>query len=657
MGAEQVEQEFETIVVTATKTPKKVEDVPAVITVIEKEELEAIPARTVFDLIADLPGVSFNEPQGEGLVTPQLLTIRGQGFTGSTLILLDGQRIDSPFTYYSYLTTIPVRAIERIEVIRGPFSALYGSNAGGGIINIITRDGGKNSFVSPWLETGSYGRMDYGVDGGIVWKNISIGMFYDHKELDNYYLYNDFGLDTRNRDYSHKRFHGKLTGTIGDNTSFSLSGGIINATTGFGISRNLALENYQDANHPYVNFQISSKIMNNLEVRGQLDWLHAGHDYYGETLENVTWRTLPSGQRIPIFDYKPSVNITDADRYRANLYATYYIAENHIITAGTELTYTEAEKGIYELSTGRILNVQGRQGTKADVDDTSYSFYAQYDWMILKNLELILGARFDHYETYGSEFSPKATLRWDYMKDGNIKLSVGKGFRSPNLNELYSPPWTMVSFIVYQGNPDLKAETTWSYEVSIEQYFFDRKVSARVTPYYTKGDDFINPVRRPDPLNPGGQIMQPENIDEVTIKGVDLELAYYLTPKTKLFFNYNYNETRDDKTDEILDGYAKNSLAMGVRAIQPLWEDLKLFGSYSARYRGSYKSTSWGMPPVTETVGDYWYHTVGLTLDWKDIVKLSLDVYNIFNEREKRSIDGYIPERNYIIGVSFKYAF
>jgi outer membrane receptor for ferrienterochelin and colicin len=516
---------------------------------------------------------------------------------------------------------------------------------------------GKNSFISPWMETGSYGRMDYGVDGGIVWKNVSIGLFYDHKELDNYYLYNDRGLNTRNRDYNHNRFHGKATGTIGENTTFSLSGGDMKATTGYGISNNLKLENYQDASQPYVNFQITSKFMSNLEIKGQLDWIHAGHDYYGETLENVTWRPLPSGQRIPVFDYKPSVNITDADRYRANLYTNYILAENHLITVGTEVVYTEAEKGIYELPSGRILNVQGRPGVKADVDETDYSFYAQYDWTFLKNFELIVGGRFDHFETYGSEFSPKATLRWNYWQDGNLKISAGKGFRAPNLNELYSPPWTISPFIVYQGNPDLKAETTWSYEVSAEQYFWDKKIYARVTPYYTKGEDFINAVRHPDPLNPGGQIMQPENIEEVKIKGVDVELAYYIKPKIKLFLNYNYNETRDDKTDEILEGYPKNSLAMGIRAVQPLVGDLKLFASYSARYRGEYKSTSWGNPPVTERVGDYWYHTAGLTLDWKNLIQLSLDLYNIFNEREKKDISNYIPERNYIIGASIKYAF
>ncbi len=650
--------ELETVVVTATKTPKKLENVPAVVTVIDQDEIQTMPARTVFDLIADLPGVSFNEPQGEGLVTPQLLTIRGQGFTGSTLILLDGQRIDSPFTNYAYLTTVPVRAVQRIEVIRGPFFRA---------LRVQRRrrhhqhhHQGRPGEEKPHPLAGDRQFQSVGLRHGrrLRLEEFFLSVFfYDHKDIDNYYLYNDKNLDDQNRDYTHDRVHGKITGSFGDHTVFSFSGGWMRGKTGFGVSKNLGLDNHQDAIQPYLNMQTTSQILENLELRTHLDWLHAGHDYYGETLESIAWIRLPSGQVVPKFSYKPSVNTTDADRYRGDVSASYWFSENHVVTLGTEAVYMEAEKAIYDRATGQILNVQGRPGLKADEDDTVLSLYGQYDWTFFDRFELVLGGRFDSYDTYGSEFSPKATLRWNYWKDGNLKLSAGKGFRAPNLNELFSPPWTIAPFIVYQGNPDLEAETTWSYEASLEQYFLDKKFFFRLTPYYTKGEDFITSVRFPDPLNPGGQIMQPENIDKVEIRGLDLELAYYLTRKTKLFANYNYNETRDEKTDLILEGYPRNSLTLGLRAVQPLPYHFKLLGSYAARYRGEYTSTSWGNPPQTETVGDFWFHTVGLTLDWKDIIRASVDLYNIFNEREKREIGSYIPERNYIVGLSVTYSF
>ncbi|MCI5118943.1 MAG: acetate--CoA ligase, partial [Candidatus Electrothrix sp. LOE1_4_5] len=143
----------------------------------------------------DLPGISAHEPQGVGVVTPQRQTISGNGFPGATLILLDGQKINTPMTDYAYLTTVPIHAVERIEVIRGPFSSLYGSSAGGGIINVITKDGGgKKNYVTPWGQAGSFGRSDYGLDMGLNWERFSLGLFIDHKQVDNYYLYEDQGL-------------------------------------------------------------------------------------------------------------------------------------------------------------------------------------------------------------------------------------------------------------------------------------------------------------------------------------------------------------------------------------------------------------------------------------------------------------------------------
>jgi outer membrane cobalamin receptor len=189
-GVQSLAQEItlDPIVVTATKTPKKLENIPAVVTVLTAEDIAATPARTVGDLLANLPGIYAYEPQGVGVVTPQSQAISGNGFPGATLILLDGQKINTPFTDYAYLTTVPVRAVDRIEVIRGPFSALYGSSAGGGIINIITKDGGAGTHsVSPWGQAGNFGRYNYGVDLGLNWAHFSLGLFFDHKNVDNYY--------------------------------------------------------------------------------------------------------------------------------------------------------------------------------------------------------------------------------------------------------------------------------------------------------------------------------------------------------------------------------------------------------------------------------------------------------------------------------------
>jgi len=662
LAAEQTSQ-LETVVVTATKTPKKLENVPAVVTVIGPKEIEAIPARTVGDLLADLPGLYPYEPQGAGVVTPQSTTLRGIGFPGHTLILLDGQKINTPFTDYAYLTTIPPRAVERIEVIRGNFSALYGSSAGGGIINIITKDGGDRSHVAAWGQIGDFGRSDVGVDGGAVWGDVSLGLFYDHKEVDNYFLYDDKDLDDENRDYDHDRFHAKLTGRAGDLTRFSLSGGFVDGETGFGVGENLRIDARQDMVHGYLNFQAETSPAESLDLRLQLDWFRSDHEYVGETLTSVDFVNVgppPPAPPVmaPRFNYRHSVNDTSADRYRADVSVSWYATEDQILTMGFEAAHTTAEKEIRDADGGDPLPVQGRAGDRTDEDDTLYSLYAQYDGTFLERFELVLGARFDDYDSYGSEFSPKGTLRWRYADGGNLKLSAGKGFKAPNLNQLYSPPWSIAPFIVYHGNPDLDAETLWSYELSLEQRALENRLFFRVTPYYADAENFITSVRYPDPLNPeGGQLMQPENVDEVDIRGVDLEISYRAPPGLTLFANYNYNETRDDNTGDILDGYPRNSGALGLRGNHPLSPDWRIFGSYSARYRGEWDTTSWGAPPVTETVGDYWFHTASLGVEWREMITLTADGFNLFDDRAKTDIDRHLPERNYLVGVAFRYAF
>jgi outer membrane receptor for ferrienterochelin and colicin len=509
--------------------------------------------------------------------------------------------------------------------------------------------------VSPWGQTGDFGRHDYGLDAGIVWNNFSLGLFFDHKSVDNYYLYDDMGMDDTNRDHEHNRFHGKLTGTLGESTHISLSGGVVDGKTGFGLSDNFGLENEQNFEHTYLNFQITSQITEKLDITAQLDWLRTEHKYHGETLESITYPPFPPP--IPTFNYTASVNNTESNRYRGDISMNYFFNDNNILTLGSEIVYTKAEKAIRGANTGDLIDVQGRPGEKIDKNDTLYSFYAQYDWIFLKNFELVLGARFDDYDSYGSEFSPKGTLCWHYADGGHIKLSAGKGFKAPNLNQLYSPPWSIAPFTVYDGNPDLKAETLWSYQLSLEQRAFNKKLFFRVSPYYTEAENFITSVRNPDPYNANGQIMRPENVDEVEIRGVDVELAYDLLKSITLFANYNYNETRDGKTEEILEGYPRNSASLGFRFRHRFAEDWRLVGSYAARYRGDYTTSSWGSPPVTETVGDYWYHTAKVGLDWNDMIFLNVSLFNIFNDRTKTDIDNYLPQFNYMAGLTFKYSF
>ena len=646
---------LEEVIVTATKTPKTLKNVPATVTIIGPEEIEHMPARTVGDLLADLPGVQAYEPQGVGVVTPQKIRMRGIGFSGHSLIMLDGQPMNNSFTDFAYLTLIPLRAVERVEVIRGPFSALYGSCADGGVINIITKDGGKKTYVETFGQVGDFERYDYGAGAGIAGDSFSLGMFYDHKKVDNYLLYDDKGLDDRNREYKHDRFHARLTGSLGSGTIYSLSGGAIDGETDFGISDNLGLENHKDLESTYLNLGITSHISSKLELMGRVNWLGREDNYYGETLENLTYPVF--GPPIPTFNYKSSKNHTKNDRYRADVSANYSFTLNQILTLGSEVVYTEIQKSVIDRNTGALMEVQGRPGEKLDKDDTTYSFYAQHDAIFADKFEFVLGCRYDHFESYGNEFSPKGTVRWRYHKYGNLKFSVGKGFKAPSLSDLYTTPWSIAPFMVYMGDENLEAEEMISYELSLEQYALDNRLFFRVSPYYSKADDFITHVRESDPYNPGGQIMCPKNVDKVDIRGVDVECSWKVVNFLTFFTNYNYNETRDDRTDNILDGYSRYNYTLGVRARKIIARDWIVTGYYSFRYYGPYTETSWGVAPVTEKIDGYGQSFGSAGVTWKDMISLRVDGFNLFNDRSRKNIDYYTSERNYLVELSLKYTF
>ena len=663
-NAAQKTTELEEMVVTtsiATRTEKNLKNVPAVVTIIDQEQIKQMPARTVGDLLRDLGGIDPSEPQGVGLVTPQIVTMRGNGFTGHTLVMLDGQPFNSPHTSYSYLTLIPVKAVDRIEVVRGSFSALYGSSAGAGIINIITKDGGDKSSLGVWGKSGDFGRHDHGVDAGIVFGRFSLGLFYDNKYTDNYYLYDDNNLNTDERSYRHDRIHGKLTGSLGDRTDISLSGGSMEGYTGYGVGDNLGFDLCQNVEQSYLNFNLKNRTTDKLELIAQVDWQQFWAKFHGETMENVTYRTFtpyPGGPiiQIPSFNYVDSMNRTMSERYRGDFHANYSFNPNQVMTLGGEASKSKMTKKILNRATGDLLEVQGRKGEGTDETSDSYSFYAQYD-ATFRKFEFVLGGRYDHYKDFGGEFSPKATVKWQYHPNGNLKFSVAKGFRAPTLNELYSTPWSISPFIVYMGNSDLEPEILWSYEFSWEHRFWRDKVFARLTPYYTYGKDFINSVRYADPYNAGGQIMQPQNLDEVEIKGLEAEFSVSPWRFLTLFANWNFSETKDKKTGERLDGYPLQQGALGLRSTYDINDDWTVRGYYSMRYKGSYDETTWGVTAVTDTYGDYWFHTASAGIGFKDMVNLKVEVFNLFNDRTEVAADDYFGERNYMVELSFKYTF
>jgi len=667
-GAEEPETESEEIVVTATRRPTRPENAPAVVNVITEEDIKNLPWRNVGDLLKNEVGVITVEPQGMGIVIPQSVNFRGIRSTNKVLILVDGQPWNSGFTDFNYFSQIPVEAIKRIEVVRGPFSSLYGSNAMGGVIHIITKNGmGKKATASASSRFGDFGREEYTATASAYYKLVSGFLSYNTYRTNNYYLNDEHEdiLDTENRDHEHDRFHAHMLITPGADLLIHLSGGGFISATGFGMAENLGFDNECKVERYYINLHGSWAPTSRTEIFFGLDYLTDEHIYTGETLTKIEFINVgpppPAPPvMVPQFNYEPSRNESGFDRTRVLLGMNYDLTERDTLTLGGEYFWVHGFKKIIHRDTGELLDVLNREGEDLDEREENYSLFIQNYWSSPERiLKLVFGARYDYYEGFGKAWSPKGAVIAHYHENGRVKISVGRAFRAPSFSERLSPPWTMAPFLTYIGNPDLEAEKATSYEISFENEFFEKKLKTRITPFLTFAEDFITTVTLQDPFDPSGNsiLKQPDNVEEVEIQGIETEIIIRPFQSLKIFGNHQYSETRDGSTGEILDNHPFHIARFGT-----VWYNPKVtsFMGLSTSMVGRYVSEQNYTEFQTGETGKLHEYTVfdGRVAAefWHRRIGVFIDVYNIFNDpAHMTSATDYVPERNFMAGAQLSY--
>ncbi len=648
------------MVVTASRRPTRLESAPAVVNVITREDIQRLPAQNLAELIRDEVGIVLKQPQGAGIVTPQSVGIRGLDFE-RILLLVDGQPWNSGFTDYFYLSTIPLDAVERIEIVRGPFSSLYGTNALGGVIHVFTRDG-RGSAFDGLLSTrlGDFGRFETTESlGGSLDEKASAFITHNHFESDNYFLNDDRPdvIDPRNRGYTHERFHGHMAFMPAPNLELRLSGGAYSSETGYGIGESFGIEKHQDVNNYYLNGRGTWTANDRLQLFFGSDHLSNDFEFTGETLTRVVMFPRP-----PRFVFEPSQDHYGFDRTRAYLGGNLEVFSGNILTLGGEVQWNRGFKRVSNLDTDAILPVLNRPGQELDELEGNYAFYLHDDWLFLNDrLELILGLRYDNFEGFGDHLSPKAALNWYYWESGRVKLSAGNAFRAPAMNQRLTPAWTLAPFVTFVANADLEAETLWSYELSFENEFLGKKLKTRVTPFMTFADDFITIATLPDPLDPSRRslIKQPQNIQSVRIEGVETEVALRPVEELKLYANYQYAEVRDDDTDRILDNHPLNTARMGAVWYSRHYADLLgVTASLVAVYESGRNFTELRTGRLG-SIGGYTTLDTRIGMDfWKRRFSVFGDIYNLLDKQTyKTGTDDFLPGRNWLLGLQINYRF
>ncbi|MBR9980785.1 MAG: TonB-dependent receptor [Desulfatitalea sp.] len=628
--------QLDAMVVSTTRTEIPVFDAPQSVTVIGAAEIAALPFERVEDIVRSLAGVyNFRHYglQTNGIVSP--LIMRGVG-RNRVLLLVDGvpqnDNFNNAIAWVGW-GHIPKETIERIEIVRGPTSALYGSEGLGGVIHIITKKPRAQRRTSVRLEGGSGETY-----AGHAFHSQKIGDF-GFILGGGYEDSNGFYMTENPEAYEIKRYRelgrvlGKASYDIGDRSEISLA----------------AL--YYD----YGGGQGRRWFYNEMQIDQY--WLNVSHTaeavalkglvYYNQADKSAFQDSITGNQSILNREEKLRGTYT----WGADLQATLFNRSAAPLTIGVAYKDVTWHYNEDYATSDRDAGAEGRQRFISPFANLDMRFLderlilnigARYDW-----IETSDGANFDtvaaagqppydvQYDTERLEsFSPKLGIAYHPDNRTTLRASAGKGFRAPTLFELYKVHVRSAGRFYRFANPDLEPEEIWSYDVGVERSWLD-SLWGRLTFYQSFAKDYISDRLLSTQTLPNGttrEFNQLENVEEVDIYGIELELRWEMMRALTLFGNYTFNVSKIAKNDnnpETKGNYLTNDprhkVHVGARYANPRWLDVTLLTNYYADIY--YDSAN------TLKTGDYWTVDVSLSRKFRNHVTLFLNAENIFDEK------------------------
>ncbi len=460
------------IVVSATKVEEPVQDVAQDVTVLTGREIERQGYSTIKDAIASVMGVQVNEYGNRGSMAT--VSIRGSS-AQQVLILIDGKMLNLPSTGQFDLNDLPITLddVERIEVLRGASSALYGADAMGGVINIITKNPGKPVTS---LST-SYGSFDTRHIGACSSRQAGIFGYVLSAENE---TSNGFRTNT---DYDLWNLDGKVTLKLSKDADV-----VFNANYGHkeeGVPGSVDMPS-PDARQHDENALFG--IVLNIEKMHLNLYSHDSRLHYLDPpFENSFYRTGIRG---------------------ADIQDSFLLGSSNLVTAGGEI--------ISEKLNSTDVGIKNR---------TREGVFAQDELIFAENLIATAGVRYDNFDS-GSQVTPRLSALYRFFAETTFRISAGTGYRIPTFEDLY---WPNTGYAV--GNPNLRPEKSKEYEISVEQ-MFGKSLTAKALAFHKDVEDLIQWQEFPSgiwmPVNiEQARINGMEFDANYVFKNIALSLSYY----------------------------------------------------------------------------------------------------------------------------------
>lgn len=650
----------------ATGSKKPIYQAPAVASVITAEQIKAMGARDLNDVLETVPGLHV-VPSPLNRLDPTY-SIRGihTGMNPQVLMLMNG--IPFPLLYTSghpVLFRLPVAAISRIEVLRGPGSAVYGADAFAGVINIITKAADDIAGTEVGGRVGSFDTNDLWVESGQRWGGWETAFTLEWQQsdgdkdrrvdsdlqtaldsvfgtnaslapgpLDTRYNVLDTHLELKRDDWSLRLWHWRQN------------------SAGLGAGAAQALDNRGGQSEILYLGDLSygnDHLLPNWELQADLHYL------YRHAKSRLV--LLPSGTTVPIgadgnIDFIAPVGIfTFADGLRGNpdgidqqagfdLNGVYTGLVNHRLRIGAGYKH-QREEGQESKNFGPGVPL----GIMTDVSGTAYVYMPdssrniwylslQDEWQLAPDWAFTGGVRFDAYSDFGSTVNPRLALVWSTRQNLTTKLLYGRAFRAPSFSEQFA-----INNPVVLGNPDLDPEIIDTLELAFDyRPTFDLQTAFSLFGY--RADGLIEFT--PD----AGGTKTAQNARDQEGYGFEIELNWKLTEALRLGSNFAWQHSEDVKTKaRIADAPGQQWMLDADWNFQPEWSIHPQITWVGDRHRAAGDNRP--------AIDDYWL--TDLTLRRKNILdqfELVLAVRNLFNLDAREPSDGTIADDYPLAGRS-----
>ncbi|HXJ81300.1 MAG TPA: TonB-dependent receptor [Candidatus Methylomirabilis sp.] len=519
--------QIEPVVVTATMTPTPRERLGAAVTVITGDEITQLNYDRLEDVFRDVPGVQVQTSGSPGKATS--LSIRGGGPQRS-LFLVDGMRTNSPTLGSTDIAEFTIDSIERIEIVRGPQSTLYGADAISGVVNIITKKGQGAPTASVWVEGGNYDtyREQVNVQGafhGFNW-NVTGSQF-------------NTGGNLPHDDSAQTAFSGRV------GYDFPWKGEL--TLTGRYSDLNLQLPIFSTA--PTV---LDPNSTNHLETGlYKLAYTQKISDWWNVTASIGQWFNTSTFRDKP----PPGTDITNSEintsRVQGDVLSTFTVPKWNTLSLGWEYrteSGTEANEGTFLSAFSQTLN--------------TLAFFGQDDLALFDRLFLGGGVRWEDNNVFGSSVTGRASAAFVVKETGTkFRFAWGQGFRAPTINDLFFPGF---------GNTDLKPERSTSWEFGADQQLWQDRIRFGATYFHQNFTDLIQFV-----FDPTTFLFLPQNVGRARVQGAEVYASFDPVPWMGFYANYTYLNTKDLDTNQELPRVPRNTVNTGV-TVTP-WSRLSLF--------------------------------------------------------------------------------